>query len=637
MIYSIDFETRSRVELKDRGLDVYGNDDSTEVICMAFGVTEYGVQCYGPTDERMKPVLEHVRNGGKIAAWNATFEYVIWNCVCVPKYGWPVLKANQCIDTMAIAAANNVPQNLDDAGMMLDAKFKKDPAGKKLIQKLSKPNKKGVFNEDPELMAQMFQYCIRDVQTEMSISSKLRPLSPSEQAVWELTLRINTRGIPVDPQELENAVAAVSRAQEAIVSECLQLTGCKPTEVAKLLKWLNDRGADMDSLAADSVEKMLRCNNLPGDVKRALQLRQLGSQTSTTKYAKFLEVQRNGRIRNTLVYHGAATGRWASRGGVNMQNIARPTLEDDEIDAAIQPVFYEGRGTMDQLSSLVRSAITLQNSRTFVDVDFSSIENRVGVWIADQTDKVEMFRKGLDEYKVFASESLYHVPYAEVTKEQRQISKSAVLGCMFGQGAKGLVTYAAGMGVNLSLEQSQQSVDNYRGAYPRVKNLWYRCERAGIEAIKAPGTVIMAGTKIKLLCSKGVLWMILPSGRYIAWQRPMVERVMTPWGEEKDGITVYSQNTYTRKWGRNSLIGSSMFQSAVQGTARDMLAEATLRVEAAGHPVINLVHDELLAEADTDRGEAVLKEITQLMTIPPAWASDFPLAAEGWVGHRYRK
>ena len=299
-----------------------------------------------------------------------------------------------------------------------------------------------------------------------------RALSDDEQAVWNLTQRINLRGVPVDPKELQNAVKAVQTAQETIDQETIKLTGCKPSERQKLLDWLNSKGAGMENMTSETVSKMLQRSNLHPDVKRALELRQEGSQTAVAKYAKMLEIQRDGRIRNTLVYHGASTGRWASRGGLNLQNIARPILSDSDIEAAIPKVFNEGVGSMQQLSSLVRSAIIAPDGQTFVDVDFSSIENRVGVYIASQKDKVEMFRKGLDEYKVFASESLYHVPYDDVTKDMRQISKSAVLGCMFGQGSKGLVKYAEGMGVILSASDAENAVNNYRTSYAKVKAIW---------------------------------------------------------------------------------------------------------------------------------------------------------------------
>jgi DNA polymerase len=456
--------------------------------------------------------------------------------------------------------------------------------------------------------------------------------------IWYLTQRINLRGVPVDPQELHNAVLAVVRAQDGLDNECKALTGCKPSEREKLLNWLNAQGANMADLTEKTVSAKLVDTNISKNIRRALELRQEGSQTSVAKYAKMMEIQREGRIRNTLVYHGASTGRWASRGGLNLQNIARPTIEDEEIERAIQRVFGQGNGTMRELSSLVRSAIVSPLGKTFIDVDFSSIENRVGVYLAGQNDKVELFRKGLDEYKVFASESLYRVPYDQVTKDQRQVSKSAVLGAMFGQGAKGLVKYAEGMGVVLSEGQAKNAVDGYRSSYAKVKELWALCEIAAIRAVENPGNPFAAGGKIVMKVAKNALWMQLPSGRLICWQRPELELLTTPWGVQKLGVTVHSQNTYTRQWSRNALIGSSIFQSAVQGTARDCLAVAMLNLEKAGYEVINSIHDEVLLLVDEDRAEEALEnDVMHIMTNPPKWAPDFPLAAEGWCGKRYRK
>jgi DNA polymerase len=643
--YSIDFETRSHIDLTDRGLDIYANDPITEVLCIAFG-TQIGTVVVGTphtnsTNINLPALLNHVKAGGKIQAWNAMFEYAIWNCVCVPKYGWPPLRLTQVIDSMAVAAANNIPQALGDAAQFMDAEHKKDTRGRYLIQKLCKPHK-GVFNEDPELMRELFDYCKQDVRAEMSIVANLRPLSLVEQEVWELTQRINLRGVPVDPKELQNAVKAASGAQAQLDQELVSLTGFKPSERAKLLGWLNARlkcigMKPMDDMTAKTVSAMLVNTNIDPLVRQALLLRQEGSQTSVAKYAKMMEIQREGRIRNTLVYHGASTGRWASRGGLNLQNIARPTISDEEIELAIPRIFDAGVGTMQELSSTVRSAIKAPNGKTFVDVDFSSIENRVGVWLAGQNDKVELFRKGLDEYKVFASESLYRVPYDQVTKDQRQVSKSAVLGAMFGQGAKGLVKYAEGMGVKLSEAQAKAAVDGYRSSYAKVKELWALCENAAIEATSNPGNPFRAGQHIVMKVAKDALWMQLPSKRLICWQRPKLELVTTPWGATKYGVTVHSLNTYTREWTRNQLIGSSIFQSAVQGTARDFLANAMLSLENVGFEIINSIHDEVLLLVDEDTADEASMSVTEIMVTPPKWALDFPLAAEGWVSKRYRK
>ena len=131
--------------------------------------------------------------------------------------------------------------------------------------------------------------------------------------------------------------------------------------------------------------------------------------------------------------------------------------------------------------------------------------------------------------------------------------------------------------------------------------------------------------------------MQLPSGRLICWQRPKLELVTTPWGSTKYGVTIHSQNTYTRAWTRNQLIGSSIFQSAVQGTARDFLAFAMIELERAGYEILNSIHDEVLLQVDEQSGESAMENVIRIMTTPPKWAPDFPLAAEGWYGKRYRK
>ena len=630
MIVSIDFETRSRVDLPTYGLDKYSRDESTEVLCMAYSIDGAPVELWNPFESPAPSWLTDPDT--KFTAWNAAFEVnILRNVLKIP------VRWEQFTDTMAWAAANNIPQSLEEAALFLGVTEQKDPVGKRLIQKLSKPNIKGVFNEDPELLSELYNYCKQDVRTEMAVAAQLRPLDPSEQSVWVLTNIINDNGVPVDPAELERAISASVLNKDTIVTEMSTLTGgVSPSQPAKIVEWLRSHKIVVEDLTAETVHKLLQTVK-DTTVKRVLELRQQGSLTSVAKYEKMLEVQVGGRIRNTLVYHGASTGRFASRGGLNLQNIARPHLDGEALEEAIERVLVRGEGgTMDELSSLVRSAIKAPDGQTFVDADFSSIENRVASWIAGQNDKVELFRKGLDEYKTFASNSLYRVPYEEVTKEMRQVSKSAVLGCMFGQGAKGLVQYAEGMGVSISMAESERAVNAYRAEYARVKSAWHEFEAAAVQAVQVPGTAIRSG-KVTFKSTKGALWLRLPSGRLICWRDPMVEPQLTPWGAMRDGVTVRNQNTFTRKWGRNKLIGSSIFQSSVQATARDMLTEAMLRLNDEAYSMVNSVHDEILLLVSEADGETALGRVIEIMTTPPKWAPDFPLAAEGWFGKRYRK
>lgn len=638
MLVNIDFETRSKVDIKDKGLDAYAKDISTEVICMAYSIDGGDVKLYTPQFAIPQFLFDP---NTKFQAWNAAFEYNILKHVLQIPVKW-----EQMIDSMAIAAANNIPQSLDEAAQYFDGEHKKDPIGKRLIQKLSKPKKDGTFNMDPELLDQMYEYCKQDVRTEMYVASQLRALSSSEQRIWEMTQHINERGVPVDPDELRNAISAVEANKVDIEAEITELTnGISASQPAKLIAWINghiDCPGDgfvpqVDDLTADTVTKLLQRKDLNKCIRRVLELRQAGSQTSVAKFSKMLEVQVDGYIRNTLVYHGASTGRFASRGGLNLQNLARPSLDDAQIEEAARRILVEGqRGTMDELSSLVRSVIKAPEGHVFVDADFSSIENRISSWIAGQDNILELFRNGLDEYKQFASEALYSVPYDEVTKDMRQVSKSAVLGSMFGQGAKGLVEYADKMGVKLSLAEADRAVKAYRAKYSKVKNSWYDMEQQAICAIKAPGTAFRSG-KVLFKVAKNALWMQLPSGRLICWQAPQIEKQLTPWGAMRDGITIWNQNTFTRKWGRNKLIGSSIFQSSVQGAARDMLTEAMLSLEDYGYRVLNCIHDEILLVVPEAEGESALQNVLGLITKPPRWAPEFPLAAEGWFGSRYRK
>ena len=645
-ILSIDFETRSRIDLKDRGLDVYSSDPSTEIVCLAAGFRAEHTDGWF-TDDIPEWVLTYVAKGGLIRAWNAAFEYHIWNRVGA-RLGWPELKLEQCIDAMAIAAANNLPQDLDTAGEVTNAQFQKDKRGKKLIQLLSKPQKDGTFNTDPVLLEEFRQYCVRDVQTEIAVVEPLRPLSAHEQSVWVLTQKINQRGVAVDPQELARVDSVVQQELDSINMQIMGLTdGIEVSKRDQLKNWFYDHGLDLPDMTAETIEKAAKEGHGDETVNRVLKLRMEGAKTSVTKFAKMAEMQVGGRIRNGLVYHGASTGRWASR-GINLQNIARPAIwmKDQDINDAVELALvrgdYEamrarfGDKTMEACSSIVRNAIKAPEGYVYVDADLSSIENRVSAWMANQIDKLELFRLGLDEYKTFASTSLYYVPYEEVTKDQRQVSKSAVLGCMFGQGAKGLVAYAESMGVILTLEQAEDAVNAYRLAYGRVKNCWYQMGQAALDCIKNPGQPFKAG-RVTMKVANNVLWMQLPSGRLICWQAPDIRKELTPWGKPADVVYVTSQNTFTRKWGRNKLIGSSIFQSSVQGAARDFLAESALALDAEGIAVVNLIHDENLTLSLVEDAKYTEERLMTVLTTPPKWAPDFPLAAESWVDTRYRK
>ena len=684
-IVSIDFETRSATDIK-LGVERYSKDPECEVLTISYRMPGKDIWRWhrgfdlllGFAAGEPTALLDHVASGGKVRGWNVMFEWHIWNNVCVPKYGWPELKLEQCVDTMAQAAAQNLPQALGRcaAALALPSDKQKDTRGKYLIQRLCVPHpptktRAGKWVEDPDLFDELCAYCDQDVIVEETIAKKLRPLSPFEHDVWIATQRINLRGVPVALDEVTQIHAVVEAEKERLNRELRQVTGrrvLKASDRNGLLEWVNANlqpGLEpidfrdpvesdeepLPDMQADTVEAALKREGLPPHVRRALEIRAAVVQTSTAKYAKLLNITAaDGTIKNMFVYHGAGTGRWASRGGFNVQNLARPTLRDADIETAHKVLgsgdhetaqLFWGDKVMDAAVSCLRGVLKAPEGYDFIDADFSSVENRVGVWLAGQQDKVDMFAKGFDEYKVFASKSLYKVPYDQVTKDMRQMSKSAVLGCLFGQGPDGLIEYAKGYGVTLTKERSKEVVDAYRAEYAKVKALWYECGDAAINATRNPGQWFEAGDKLSLCCHKGFLWMKLPSGRLISWARPEVEMQQVPW-VNKDGVremrpvvTVESIDTYTRQFCRHKLIGSSIFQSAVQGTARDILAHAVLKVEPAGYPVVLMAHDELMALVPEGFGDA--EKFGRLMCEQAVWCKDLPLSFEAWRGKRFKK
>jgi len=644
-------------------------------------------------------VVEYVQAGKPVAGWNVMFEWHAWNLHCVPKHGFPRLAVSQLVDTMAEAAAMNLPQSLKKCGeaLRMADEYMKSSRGDELIKRLCVPQKEpkvrpeadygrpasykaaltrhrtwlekgGRWLNSDELMLELVQYCEQDVVAEGAIARKLRRLSAIEQHYWEITQTVNQHGVPIDIVGIQNISRIVEREKLRLNRELHRITGGAVdagSEAAKLRAWVN-KNSDLalEDMQAETIEVALRRADLDPDVYRALQIRAQVSQTSTAKLPKMLEVAAaDGTLKNMLIYHGASTGRDASRGGVNLQNLSRPSLKDHEIPLAIQVLtsgdydmahMLYGDDLMSAVSSCVRGMIKAPEGYEFIDADFSSVENRVGVWLADQMDKVGMFAQGLDEYKTFAASSLFGIPYDEVTKDQRQMSKAAVLGCMFGQGWKGLIDYAAGYGVILTEERAKEIVDAYRTEYKRVKALWYKCGDAAVQAVEQPGVWIKAGSKLELCCHKNFLWMRLPSGRLICWAEPKIQSTKAPWtksvtvgydeaGEAiiveedvwKDTVTVMQVDSVTKQWRRGKLIGSSIFQSAVQGTARDLLLNAQVNLQAANYAVILRIHDELLNLVR--QGWGSVDEVCALMCVKPAWAQGLPLAAEGWRDTRFHK
>lgn len=647
----IDFETRSKIDLKKHGTDIYAKDPSTKILCMAYaiGIKPAKIWTLGqpfPADLLLPDIFVGHNIGG--------FEWCLWQSAA-PK-DWPDLKIEQCADTMAMARTMGLPGSLDGAAAAAGIEIKKDPLGYRVMMQLSKPNKDGVFIEpedEPVKFKMLYDYCKQDVEVTRALYNRLLPLTKKEKRVWVLDQEINQRGVGIDVHTARNMNAAVAAKQAELNTEIRRLTGdgvLSYNASAQLKKWLSSQGVDKESVAKAEVAEMLNNINIPEHVKEVLKIRQEAAKSSTAKIESMLNHQSEGRARNLFAYHGANTGRWAGR-DIQLQNMARGNLSDDDVEFALK-CFNEPKLTpaidmtfgsvMTTASSCLRSLLVPAKGHKFLCADYSNIEGRVLAWIAQEEWKVRAFKDfdqgiGHDLYLLTYSRA-FGVPIEKVTKDQRQIGKVLELACGFGGGVGAFQNMARMFGVEVSDDRADELKVAWREANVKISKLWYDLENAAIWAVRNPGKQKEVTQHKIIFQTKGsFLLCTMPSGRTLYYPYPEIHPKETPWGEVKDQLTYMTQDSLTKKWGRCSTYGGSLTENITQALARDVLAEGMLRVTDAGYPIVMHVHDEIVCEVPIDSNLHSLEEFEKLMGTPPDWASDMPIATSGWEGVRYKK
>lgn len=311
-----------------------------------------------------------------------------------------------------------------------------------------------------------------------------------------------------------------------------------------------------------------------------------------------------------------------------------PTAAADLIDMIYGP-------PISVISSCLRGMLTAAPGRTFYCADFAAIEARVLAWLAGQEDVLEVFRTHGKIYEKAAA-GIYHKPLDEVTKDERFVGKVAVLALGYQGGVGAFKTMARGYGVDVDDAEADEIKVAWREAHPDIVNYWYALERAAHRAVKAPGRIFAAGAEgreVRFRVRGSFLFCQLPSGRVLSYPYPRIEMIEVPWGE-KEGLTYMGIDTKQGsptygKWTRLKTYGGRIAENVTQSVARDLLAEALFRVEAAGYPVVMHVHDEVVCEVEDGFGD--IDEFNTLVAQTPDWAEGLPVAAEGWTGKRYRK
>ena len=635
MIVSVDFETRSAVDLRKTGVYKYASDPSTDIWCMAYKAPwSDDVQVWLPGDEVDTRLEDWIVEGGLLSAWNANFERTIWNEIMVGRYQWPRTNIKQWRCTMAQASAMGLPRSLGQAAAVLGVEEQKDKTGAALMLRMARPRKVNAdgsytwWNTKDKLDA-LVAYCQQDVRTELSVAEVLHAMPDSERRLYQLDQRINDRGVGLDVDLVHRVKELANNASLEIDAEIQRLTKGQvkaATNAMDLTAWLNAHGIRAKSVDKQTVGRLLSFDRLHPVIREVLKLRQNGAKSSTAKYDAMLHaVNADGRMRGLLVYHGAATGRWSGR-LVQPQNFPRPQKKQDELDEIIaklkagEDVSEHGAGTV-LASDLLRSMLVADEGHRLMFADYSAIEARVLAWVAGQSDLVETFRKGGDVYIEMAS-AIYNVGVESVTDKQRQVGKMAILGCGYGMGGKRFAEQCASMGIRVDEDEAKRIVAVYREKNNRIAQYWRDVENDFVEMVKDAGRV-------------GSVKLPLPSGRLLTYHNPRIIQRETPWGAMRDTAQVDTLNSVTRQWTSQIIWGGLLTENVVQATARDMMATAMMALELKGYNVILSVHDEIICEVLDDFGS--LDEMIDIMTRVPAWAEGCPINAEGKEGKRYRK
>ena len=639
---AIDIETYSDVSLPDCGVHRYAASEQFEILLFAYSLNDEPTRIIDLASGEKIPdkIMEYLTDDSVIkTAYNAAFERN-----CINRFFGLSLKPEGWRCTLVQASMLSLPLSLEGVGEALNLDKKKMSEGKDLIRYFCMPCKptkangrrtRNLPSDAPEKWELFKTYCIRDVDVEKQIRNKLAkfPIPDREQKLYCMDQRINDRGIMVDQELIGHAVACDLLYKETVTKKAYEISGLEnPNSVSQLKDWLNEKGIEVDSLAKAAVEELVE--NTQGDVAEMMKLRLAMSKTSVKKYeAMERSVCPDGRVHGLLQFYGAnRTGRWAGR-LVQIHNLPQNHMEDLELARSL---VKEGRydlvellydSTPDVLSELIRTAFVARPGCRFIVSDFSAIEARVMGYLAGEGWVMEEFRGTGKIYEQTASK-MFHIPIEEITKGSpyRARGKVASLACQYGGAEGALISMGA---LNFVEEEELKGlVQSWRAANPHIVNYWYEIDGAVKAAVKERKMTKVG--MVMVYYQSGMLKIALPSGRVLSYVRPRM--TVNRFGSESVSYEGIGTN---RKWTRIESYGAKFCENIVQATARDVLAEAMLRLEKKGFDIVCHIHDEVVLEVP--EGTSSVEEVNEIMAVCPDWCEGLPLKAAGFESPFYKK
>jgi len=645
----IDIETYSSENLTDCGVYRYVEALDFEILLFSYSVDGApAVAVDLASGEKIPDTIFNALTDPTVlkTAFNAAFERT-----CLAEYFNLHLPPEQWECTMARVAQLGLPLSLDAASKALGLPIEKDAVGKSLIRYFCVPCKPSKVNgsrsknlpeHDPVKWEAFKQYNRKDVDVEQAIRAKITAFpSPSlEKEVWNLDQRINDRGVMIDYSLVKNAILFDAEYKEKLTSEAIEITALKnPNSGAQLKRWLTEAtGEEVTSLTKKTIPGLLESADVLSDshaVKRILEIRQEMGKTSVSKYMAMKEaICIDRRVRGLLQYYGAnRTGRWAGR-LVQVQNLPRNEMAD--LDLARNTVLAGDLDWMeilfgnvpDTLSQLIRTAFIAKPGHRLIPSDFSAIEARVIAWLAGEKWRLDVFNTHGKIYEASAAQ-MFKVPIESITKgsDLRQKGKVAELALGYQGGPNALITMGA-LAMGLTEDELPKLVKMWRNANPAIVQFWYDVNAAAIEAVRT-GQRIRLKHGISMFMQGNIFFIQLPSGRCLSYYEPILR-------ENRFGTDSLSYMSLEKgKWSRVDTYGGKLVENIVQAVARDLLAEAMVRLDKAGYSIVMHVHDEVVLEVPIDFGS--IEEVDRIMSQPVTWAPGLPMKAESYETFYYKK
>jgi DNA polymerase len=643
---SIDIETFSSTNLAKTGGYRYAESPDFEILLFGYSVDGGPVKVVDLANgEKIPREILSAITDETVTKWafNSNFERI-----CLSRFlGLPTgeyLNPASWKCSMVWAATMGLPLSLEGVGAVLKLDKQKLTEGKDLIRYFCQPcaptasnsqRTRNLPHHSPDKWSTFKQYNARDVETEIAIQEKLSKF-PVPDVLWDeyhLDQEINGRGVGLDMTLVREAISIDGQSRVKLTAAMKHLTELEnPNSVQQMKQWLADNGMETDTLGKKAVTEMLK--TAPMELTDVLTLRQQLAKSSVRKYQAMENcVCSDGRARGMFQFYGAnRTGRWASR-LIQMQNLPQSHLMDlTEARTLVSAGDYEALEMLyddvpDTLSQLIRTAFVPKPGHRFFVADFSAIEARVIAWLAGEQWRQDVFAKGGDIYSASASQ-MFKVPVEKhgVNGHLRQKGKITELALGYG-GSVGALKAMGALEMGIDENELPVLVDAWRQANPRIVKFWWDVDRAAMEAVRSRRSSATHG--ITFSCQSGMLFITLPSSRRLAYVKPRI-------GENQFGgqCITYEGVGGTKKWERLDSYGPKFVENIVQATARDILAEAMLRLNASGYRIVMHVHDEVVIEAPLT---ARLEDVCAIMGQTPSWAERLLLRADGYVTDFYKK